>query len=121
MGMSRSATIVIAYTMQKFHITPLEALTQLRESRGICQPNPGFMRQLELYHQMQTSKDVENDPIYQRWMYHRELDLSRACGQAPDSDKIRFEDEHGTTAEESVSPKEWKCKKCRHVFLRELR
>lgn len=111
MGKSRSATVVIAYTMQKLHISPAEALSQLRESRGVCEPNEGFMKQLELYHRMQTPTDIEGDPIYQRWMYQRELDLSRACGQAPEVDKIRFEDEH--VEKEDDGGKEFRCRKCR--------
>ena len=115
MGRSRSATIVLAYTMQKFHISPLEALAQLRESRGVCDPNDGFKKQLELYHQMQMPKDVESDPIYQRWLYKREVDLSLACGQAPEAQKIRFEDEHtSATEKEEEGAKEFRCRKCRY-------
>lgn len=132
MGKSRSATIVIAYMMSQFHMSPIEALAQLRESRGVCEPNEGFMRQLELYHQMNTPVDVESDPAYQRWIYQRELDVARAAKVAPDADKIRFKDEHmsegtrGDTAEAaqitaaglSAAPQvfEMKCRKCRRTL-----
>ncbi|KAF2199685.1 dual specificity protein phosphatase 12 [Delitschia confertaspora ATCC 74209] len=110
MGKSRSATCVIAYLMQKHHISASEALSYIRQARKICEPNDGFMQQLELYGKMQTPETVEDDPAYQRWVYQREIELSRACGQAPEADKIRFEDEHvdGKGAEFEL-----RCRKCR--------
>jgi hypothetical protein len=110
MGKSRSATVVIAYLMQEHNISPSEALSHLRQARSICEPNDGFMKQLELYGEMQTPENVEQSPAYQRWVYQREIELSRACGQAPEADKIRFEDEHVT---DQNSAFELRCRKCR--------
>lgn len=114
MGKSRSATLVIAFLMRKYGITPNQALEQIRQSRPLCEPNEGFMQQLELYHSMATPEDVEKTPAYQRWLYQREVELSRACGQAPEADKIRFEDEHDA-GKKGESELEFRCKKCRHV------
>ena len=114
MGKSRSATLVIAYLMHKYHISPTQALEQIRQSRPLCEPNEGFMQQLELYHDMQTPLDVESKPAYQRWLYQREVEMSRACGQAPEADKIRFEDEHAATSPERAGF-ELRCRKCRSV------
>lgn len=131
MGKSRSATIVIAYLMSQYHLTPQAALAQLREGRGVCDPNDGFMNQLGLYYTMSCPVDVESDPAYQRWLYKRELDAARQAGTAPEADKIRFEDEHmseGTTAEAVEAGKaegvvkstaaefELKCRKCRRTL-----
>jgi dual specificity phosphatase 12 len=113
MGKSRSATVVIAYLMQEHNISPSEALSHIRQARSICEPNDGFMKQLELYGEMQTPEDVEQTPAYQRWVYQREIELSRACGQAPEADKIRFEDEHVT---DQSSAFELRCRKCRCVI-----
>jgi len=110
MGKSRSATVVIAFLMQKHQITPSEALSHLRQARSICEPNHGFMKQLELFGHMQTPDNVEESPAYQRWIYQREIELRRACGQAPEADKIRFEDEHTT---DHASGFELRCRKCR--------
>jgi dual specificity phosphatase 12 len=110
MGKSRSATVVIAYLMQEHNISPSEALSHLRQARSICEPNDGFMKQLELYGEMQTPRNVEESPAYQRWVYQREIELSRACGQAPEADKIRFEDEH---VADQNSGFELRCRKCR--------
>ncbi|ORX98531.1 protein-tyrosine phosphatase-like protein [Clohesyomyces aquaticus] len=110
MGKSRSATCLIAYLMQKHNITAAQALSHIRQARSICEPNDGFMKQLELYGQMQMPEQVEETPAYQRWVYQREVELSRACGQAPEAEKIRFEDEH-TNGE--ASKFELRCRKCR--------
>ncbi|KAI4714845.1 hypothetical protein J4E89_000526 [Alternaria sp. Ai002NY15] len=113
MGKSRSATVVIAYLMQEHNISPSEALSHVRQARSICEPNEGFMKQLELYGEMQTPENVEDTPAYQRWVYQREIELSRACGQAPEADKIRFEDEHVT---DETSGFELRCRKCRRAL-----
>nr|OQO29561.1 hypothetical protein B0A51_04119 [Rachicladosporium sp. CCFEE 5018] len=114
MGKSRSATAICAYLMHTRHISASEALAHLRQTRPFCEPNDGFMKQLELYHQMGAPDTVEDHPIYQRWLYKREVEFSGACGQAPDADKIRFEDEHaGRVSKESPAEFELKCKKCR--------
>jgi len=115
MGKSRSATFVAAYLMHKYNISPSDAISQIRESRPLAEPNDGFMRQLELYHQMNMPVDVEGSPIYKRWLFQRELRLSNECGQAPDADKIRFEDEHvDAKGEATPAEKELRCKKCRY-------
>ncbi|KAF2117722.1 protein-tyrosine phosphatase-like protein [Lophiotrema nucula] len=110
MGKSRSATCVIAYLMQKHSISASAALSYIRQARSICEPNEGFMKQLELYGQMHTPENVEDTPAYQRWIYQREVELSRACGQAPEAEKIRFEDLHVT---EKPADYELRCRKCR--------
>lgn len=92
------------------NISAAQALSHVRQARSICEPNEGFMRQLELYGQMQTPDNVEETPAYQRWMYQREIELSRACGQAPEAEKIRFEDEHVI---EGPVKFELRCRKCR--------
>lgn len=115
MGKSRSATCVIAFLMQKYNISPAEALEQIRQSRPLCEPNEGFMKQLELYHAMQMPEDLDSNAVYQRWVYQREIEMSRACGLAPEAEKIRFEDEHVSKAEEGGFS--LKCKKCRYVFV----
>ncbi|EMC97569.1 hypothetical protein BAUCODRAFT_33280 [Baudoinia panamericana UAMH 10762] len=111
MGKSRSATVVCAFLIQKYGITPDEALAQIREARPLCEPNDGFWQQLKLYHQMKAPNDVESTPTYQRWLYQREIELSRACGQAPEAEKIRFEDEHAVDG--TPTDFELRCRKCR--------
>ncbi|KAF2737307.1 dual specificity protein phosphatase 12 [Polyplosphaeria fusca] len=113
MGKSRSASCVIAYLMQKHGVTVEQALCHVRQARRICEPNEGFMKQLELWGQMNTPENVEETPAYQRWAYQREVELSLACGQAPEADKIRFEDEH---AADRPADFELRCRKCRRML-----
>lgn len=61
---------------------------------------------------MDMPENIDDAPVYQRWLYQREVEASRACGQAPEADKIRFEDEH-TPANTSSSDFELRCRKCR--------
>lgn len=51
MGMSRSATIVIAYLMKHRSMSRLEALHHVKMRRPMIQPNAGFCNQLEIYEQ----------------------------------------------------------------------
>ncbi|XP_051965130.1 dual specificity protein phosphatase 26-like isoform X2 [Xyrauchen texanus] len=44
-GVSRSATVVLAYLMLKHNMTLVEAINTVKEGRGII-PNRGFLRQL---------------------------------------------------------------------------
>jgi hypothetical protein len=98
--------------MQKHNISASDALSHVRQARSIVEPNEGFMKQLELYGEMQMPDNVEETPAYQRWVYQREIELSRACGQAPEAEKIRFEDEHHSTQDSDF---ELRCRKCRYV------
>lgn len=48
-GVSRSATLLLAYMIASERMTPKQALARLKEARPAAQPNFGFMRQLEAY------------------------------------------------------------------------
>jgi len=116
MGKSRSATCMIAYLMHRDPtLTPSAALSSLREARPICEPNDGFTQQLELYHQMRCPANVDIEPAYQRWLYKREVEMSVACGMAPDH--IRFQDEQdGGGTEGPTRDLELRCRKCRRTL-----
>lgn len=68
MGKSRSATLVVAYLMWKYKLDPKVALDQLCEGRPVCDPNPGFKEQLEVWEEM-CKKDsaAERKKIYDEW------------------------------------------------------
>lgn len=44
-GVSRSATLVLAYLMLKQNLTLVEAICVVKDNRGVI-PNRGFLRQL---------------------------------------------------------------------------
>ena len=49
MGVSRSASTVIAYAMKHQHWPLHVALAYVRDRRSIVKPNEGFMKQLQTY------------------------------------------------------------------------
>lgn len=49
MGVSRSASTVIAYAMKEFGWSLEKAYSYVRQKRSIARPNAGFMRQLLEY------------------------------------------------------------------------
>ena len=49
MGISRSATIVIAYLMYKLKITLFDAYLYVFSRRNVIRPNSSFLKQLELF------------------------------------------------------------------------
>ncbi|XP_071509345.1 uncharacterized protein [Diadema antillarum] len=49
MGISRSASTVIAYAMKEYEMTLEEALRHVDERRPIIRPNKSFMKQLQIY------------------------------------------------------------------------
>ncbi|KAK5118900.1 hypothetical protein LTR62_000111 [Meristemomyces frigidus] len=68
MGKSRSATVVCAYLMETYGVTPEEALKQVCEGRPVCGPNLGFMEQLDVWGRMLSARGgEERDRIYARW------------------------------------------------------
>lgn len=120
MGKSRSATICIAYLLhkQRSALTPQSALALIRQARPLCEPNDGFMEQLNLYHEMRCPDEVADHPVYQRWLYRREVEESVACGRAPELKSVRFEDEQPQRPEQNTNQTvEIKCRKCRSVSL----
>ncbi|XP_059470264.1 dual specificity protein phosphatase MPK-4 [Neocloeon triangulifer] len=75
-GVSRSATLVLAFLMKKYGIDFDEAMERLLQRRRFVQPNPGFEAQLRLYAEM----GWQIDPKHTKYKYFR---LSIA------SDKVR--------------------------------
>lgn len=72
MGKSRSATVVCAYLMYKFGVSPSEALEQLCEGRPVCEPNPGFQEQLQVYERMlKVGEGEEREKVYAKWLETR--------------------------------------------------
>ncbi|KAH7406484.1 protein-tyrosine phosphatase-like protein [Phaeosphaeria sp. MPI-PUGE-AT-0046c] len=68
MGKSRSATLVVAYLMWKYKLDPKSALDQLCEGRPVCDPNPGFKEQLEVWEEMcKKNRAEEREKVYEEW------------------------------------------------------
>lgn len=127
MGKSRSVTIVLAYLLSTRPQTCPDiptALALVRETRPHAEPNSGFMAQLELYKAMGYPSDIDSQPMYQRWLYQQEVQMSLAVGRAPDW--LRFEDEEegsireleasGNDDGQQPKAKELRCRKCRRTL-----
>lgn len=157
MGKSRSVTAVLAFLLWKYPhrygLTPSMldphqrapdadtarkavhgALHWVRRTREIAEPNPGFMQQLEMWVMMKMpaaggDDAVEKHPVYQRWLWEREVEESAKIGKAPEW--IRFEDDHadeeklpkpekdaadGDDEDSKTTISELRCKKCRRVL-----
>ncbi|CAD8161251.1 unnamed protein product [Paramecium octaurelia] len=68
-GISRSATIVIAYLMKSYKMTLDEAYKYVQQHRPIINPNPGFMKQLQQYEAYLFGFNVlRNSSIHQNEM-----------------------------------------------------
>ncbi|KAI5813438.1 protein-tyrosine phosphatase-like protein [Pyronema omphalodes] len=127
MGKSRSTTILAQYLMQSQSLTPAEAVALIKSQRSLVEPNEGFMKQLELYHAMKYETDLDNHPMYQRWLYQCELEAAKAAGVAPE--RVHFRDAERRVAEiageaEEITEDgekkhtecELRCKKCRRTL-----
>lgn len=149
MGKSRSVTAVVAYLLWKYPhrygLTPSSsirpdqdtacaavqaAVDWVRKTREIAEPNPGFMKQLEMWVMMgrpaDTDDAVERNGTYQRWLWDREVEESAKIGRGPDY--LRFEDEAAAEGLDTMTDaqkdkagagKELRCKKCRRVLATE--
>lgn len=146
MGKSRSVTAVVAYLLWKYphrfgltnnnstrpdqetaQAAVQAALDWVRKTRSIAEPNPGFMKQLEMWVMMgrpaDTDDAVEHNGTYQRWLWEREVEESAKIGRKPDW--LRFEDEaaaedgrgkQDSQQDDANEGKELRCKKCRRVL-----
>ncbi|CAG2114918.1 unnamed protein product, partial [Medioppia subpectinata] len=64
-GISRSATTVISYIMRNLRMPYETARALVRSRRGVIHPNPGFVRQLQLYEAMDYRLDGNNQQLRQ--------------------------------------------------------
>ncbi|SZE99827.1 unnamed protein product [Blumeria hordei] len=86
MGRSRSVTTVLAYLLRKTpQLSVQEALSMLRDSYPLAEPNSGFMAQLELYREMQCTPDITMHPKYQRWLFEQDCSSALAAGVPPET------------------------------------
>jgi dual specificity phosphatase 12 len=102
--MSRSATIACAYLMKKYHLSYDAALERVRAKRPCVYPNPGFAKQLRLYHSMK---------------YTFNPDKARRKQSSP-SDHVLMENNFDDIIPEDETDRctiEYKCKLCRQILF----
>ncbi|XP_071947783.1 dual specificity protein phosphatase 12-like [Antedon mediterranea] len=109
-GVSRSASVVIAYLMEKECLTVDEALKEVQKIRPAVMPNEAFISQLQLYHQMGNRIDKE-DPRYKRFRLVQWANKIKAGDDT--SYRIAADPKNSSTLQEVI----FKCKKCRRLLL----
>ncbi|XP_063306089.1 protein phosphatase Slingshot homolog 2 isoform X2 [Pelobates fuscus] len=73
MGVSRSASTVIAYAMKEYGWNLDRAFDYVKERRTVTKPNPSFMRQLEEYQGILLASKQRHNKL---WRSHSDSDLS---------------------------------------------
>ncbi|XP_044285892.1 protein phosphatase Slingshot homolog 2 isoform X1 [Varanus komodoensis] len=73
MGVSRSASTVIAYAMKEYGWTLDRAYDYVKQRRSVAKPNPSFMRQLEEYQGILLASKQRHNKL---WRSHSDSDLS---------------------------------------------
>lgn len=66
MGVSRSASTVIAYAMKQQHWSLDVALAYTRDRRSIVKPNEGFMKQLQTYNGILNASQQRHSALWRR-------------------------------------------------------
>jgi len=110
-GVSRSATIVVAYLMRRYGLSMDEAISKVAEKR-LINPNPGFLHQLLLYQKMGNKVDKRN-PEYREYVL-KKIAVSPKNVEIPE--EILPEDDFEPKAGESADTDRrslYRCRKCR--------
>uniref|UniRef100_A0A8C7IFA0 protein-serine/threonine phosphatase n=1 Tax=Oncorhynchus kisutch TaxID=8019 RepID=A0A8C7IFA0_ONCKI len=96
MGVSRSASTVIAYAMKEYGWDLGRAFDYVKERRGVTKPNPSFMKQLEEYQGILLASKQRHNKL---WRSHSDSDLSERhesllCKTRPHSHTLGHSDPH---------------------------
>ncbi|ODM91541.1 Dual specificity protein phosphatase 12, partial [Orchesella cincta] len=113
-GVSRSATIVLAYLMHKYNISLEEALERVKSKREAIGPNHGFISQLKLYEKMGYHID-RSSPVFKRFRLHMAALKMKSVKVLPPpyTDVIRPDPALFSVRPEPVV---YRCKKCRRIL-----
>jgi len=85
-GISRSASIVVAYLMKLNNWDVEKSLDTVKQSRKFIDPNAGFRRQLELYHRMKWI--LEGESKFHRIYRTQNLGYLRSYGCLPEMEAL---------------------------------
>ncbi|KAG0432389.1 hypothetical protein HPB47_020885 [Ixodes persulcatus] len=108
-GVSRSATLVIAYIMQKYRLDYTTAFERVREKRTCIGPNQGFIFQLNLFHAMDYKLDKGNIQ-YRLYLLDKLATVAKRAGAfsaVPDELKTLW------SVDDEAGGEHLKCRKCR--------
>lgn len=113
-GVSRSATIVIAFIMKKYRLRYDKAFERVKAKRILTQPNTGFVQQLRLFHRMgfKIDKSDEKYKIYRLRLAADSIKKAKILGNTF-SDLIKSDP---ALTQETPEPITFRCKNCRRVL-----
>ncbi|KAJ1932825.1 tyrosine protein phosphatase yvh1, partial [Linderina macrospora] len=112
-GQSRSATVSLAYMMQRDGIGRDEALAAMKARRPQVHPNPGFMDQLDLYYDLRYEVSPSK-PLYRRFLIDHSAEHFREYGSVG-----HVELGNDPLAQPMPAQRMWRCKKCRRPLVTE--
>ncbi|KAK1904718.1 Protein phosphatase Slingshot like [Dissostichus eleginoides] len=106
MGVSRSASTVMAYAMKEHHWSLEMALDYVRDRRSIAKPNEGFMRQLQTYNGILNASQQRHSTLWRRKSRdHRQKsgfgDYDLTDEESPDEKDVCSLDEKDEAKEET--------------------
>ncbi|ENN72704.1 hypothetical protein YQE_10642, partial [Dendroctonus ponderosae] len=113
-GMSRSATVVIAYVMKKYRLSYSEALQMVKAKRKVVHPNDGFVAQLKLYKDMEWTIN-RNNMKYKLFQLNLAGSQVRVAGILPRNFHFLIQPDPGVT-QSKPDPNVFRCRKCRRVL-----
>jgi len=121
-GISRSATIVLAYIMYSQKLPFEEAYVMVKEKRPVIKPNPMFTRQLRIYEKMGNKVDPQHSFYIQLKAYIRTQNLAEEWTGDLVSIKSKdfTEDPESSSATIDPSKDQYACNQCnRKLFTQD--
>ncbi|KAK9736711.1 Dual specificity phosphatase, catalytic domain [Popillia japonica] len=116
-GVSRSASVIIAYIMKKHNLSYYEAFEKVKSKRSIVYPNQGFVSQLKLYKHMGYTVDV-NNMKFKIFRLSVAADKVRKAKILPKDYFDLIKADPGIT-QIQPEPNVYRCKKCRRILAAE--
>ncbi|RDB30141.1 Tyrosine-protein phosphatase yvh1 [Hypsizygus marmoreus] len=116
-GVSRSATVVAAYLMYSRNLDTENALEMIRDVRPNIEPNQGFLRQLEIFHEARF-KISRRDKTTRMYYMERALEeVMNGDGSPPETEmfaKFPHTPSDSTPNTPGAPRRRIRCKMCRH-------
>ncbi|CAH0392653.1 unnamed protein product [Bemisia tabaci] len=112
-GVSRSASVVIAYLMKKHQISFDESFKRVKSCRRFASPNKGFEAQLKLYEVMNFTIDKTNLQYRMFRLRHAAVKVRKVKILPQDCMDVIKPDPSLTSVK--PDPLVYKCRKCRRI------
>ncbi|XP_048826551.1 protein phosphatase Slingshot homolog 3 isoform X2 [Brienomyrus brachyistius] len=105
MGVSRSASTVVAFAMKQYQWSLDMALAHVRERRSIVKPNEGFMKQLNTYNGILSASQQRHNLLWKRKSREIRKMSEHGVEEASDEEEEEEEDD-GSLEDEEIDEDE---------------